>query len=186
MSEKPGSDSLWVAARNGDAAAFEELVISFYRPIFRTVLGMVGNYHEAEDVTQEVFLRAWHSLSKLRPDTSYPSWLRRVAINASIDQLRRRKRSRWWPWSSLPVEEKGKQLANQNEEVAEQVQHALQKLPEHYRTVAVLREIDDLSYNEIAAVLGCSVGTVRSRLSRARERLKDLLKSQLRESEDTG
>jgi len=179
LTDDRGLDSLWQAARTGDDQAFEELITSLHPAVFRVALGMLGDYQEAEDVAQEAFLSAWRALPRLKPDTTFGAWLRRVTVNASIDHLRRRKRRRWWPWSSVaPTEgEADRRLSEvHKDDLTEEVHLALQRLPEHYRAVAVLREIDGLSYEEIAAVMSCSVGTVRSRLSRARERLKALLK----------
>jgi len=130
-------------------------------------------------VTQEAFLRAWRARSRLDPNAPFAAWLRRVAVNASIDHLRRRRRQRWWPWASLPLREKTPDepgADRKDDRLSDEVHRALQELPEHYRAVAVLREVDGLSYNEIAEVLACSVGTVRSRLARAREQLRRCLK----------
>ena len=182
MGDRFDLDSLWVAARGGEQVAFEALVTALHPAVFRIVLGIVGDYQEAEDVTQEVFLRAHLALPKLSRAADCGAWLRRIAINAEIDRLRRRRRQRWWPWASRPLsEELPERPQRPEDELADQVRRAFQKLPEHYRVVAALRELDGLSYEEIARVLGCPVGTVRSRLARARERLKKLLAPFLRE-----
>jgi RNA polymerase sigma-70 factor (ECF subfamily) len=167
-------------ARNGDRAAYGELVRSHYPGVVHVVYRLCGDAALAEDMAQEAFLRAWLNLSSFRPGSPLRNWLYRIAVNAALDVLRRRSED------SLE-DERMEMLTDQapdpeavvieREQVAF-VQKAMDALPEAARTVLVLREYGELSYQEIAAVLDIPMGTVMSRLNYARTRLRDLLKAQ--------
>lgn len=168
--------------KNGDDQAFEELVVRYQNKIYNLALRMTGNADDAFDMTQEAFVRAWRGLETFQFESSFSTWLYRLASNLCIDFLRSQKRRRTVP---LVFEEDGEEkqydlpdphpepeavvLAAEEQRVLEQ---ALNELEPEYRQIITMRVIDDLSYTQIAQILGVKEGTVKSRLSRARERLR--------------
>lgn len=163
---------------NGNAAAFESLVESYQSRLFNSLIHSLGCPEEAEDVAQEAFVKAFSKLATFKQNSSFYTWLYRIAINIAISRHRRKK-----PKSSLddyrmnvghePVDESNHPSQNLDlEERATQVQAALGLLSEEHRTIIVLREIDDLDYEAISELLDLPVGTVRSRLHRARNQLR--------------
>jgi RNA polymerase sigma-70 factor (ECF subfamily) len=170
-------------AGNGDSNAFGELVRRHYAPIVNVVYRMCGDANLAEDMAQETFLRAWSNLASFRPKASLRHWLYRIAVNATLDVLRRK--------TEEPVEDEFIQMVSDQspgpeatvieKEQAADLQKKLKSLPEASRTVLVLREYGGLSYQEIATTLELPVGTVMSRLNYARTRLREMLKEQMRE-----
>ena len=164
-------------AQNGDRNAFSELVRTHSQGVLNVVYRMCGNQQLAEDAAQEAFIQAWMRLSSFRPKASFRSWLYRIAVNAAIDMLRKEKRI-------LPnaVEDLNLVASNPSPEAmltsgerAELVAKAVATLPDASRTVLILREYEELSYNEIAETLEIPMGTVMSRLSYARKLLKEKL-----------
>jgi RNA polymerase sigma-70 factor (ECF subfamily) len=172
---------LVVLAQQGDRNAFGELVRRHYQGVVRVVYRMCGDTALAEDATQEAFIRAWVNLPSFQPSAPLRSWLYRIAINAALDVLRRK------PEESLeenqvtmiPDQAAGPETALIEKERVALVQQAMKNLPEAARSVLVLREYGDLSYQEIAKVLDIPVGTVMSRLNYARNRLRELLRGVL-------
>jgi RNA polymerase sigma-70 factor (ECF subfamily) len=165
-------------AQNGNTRAFEEIVRRHYAPVVNIAYRMCGQTALAEDMAQETFLRAWTKLSSFRLSGSMKNWLYRIAVNATLDFLRRK--------TETPVDDEVIQLVTDpaldpetalvKKEQAEHLQRMLNDLPEAARTVLVLREYGGLSYHEIAAALDVPLGTVMSRLNYARTRLRNLLK----------
>jgi len=155
--------------------------------VFNVCFRMLGDWQEAENLTQDVFLRAYKSLHQLRGEARVSTWLYRVAVNLCLNHQRRQRRERWlsldWLFesqgesaSSLPVEEKTPRTDLEERESAGLVQSAIQALPERQRAALVLHLYERLSYQEIAAVMQCSVASVESRLHRAKQNLaKNLL-----------
>lgn len=148
---------------------------------------MTGNHEDASDIAQEAFIRVYQRLGDFRGDSSFETWLRRIVANACVDELRKRKRQRMVSLDE-PVEvddgELGRQFADSGEtpheaaerrETQREVQEAILRLDEDYRVVLIMRDINNLSYEEIAATLRLPLGTVKSRLNRARAALKDIL-----------
>lgn len=180
--------SLVERVRAGDPSAFDEIIARYKRPILAFVYRMIGDATEAEDVAQDVFVRAYGVLSNSRfmaSKAAFSTWLFQVARNAAIDCLRRRKRR---PSESLdacierggfPDRSPNPRDVSASREVGERIAAAIGLLPEDQRAVLVLSEYDGLSDAEIASVMQCSVKSVESRLYRARrflrERLADLL-----------
>jgi RNA polymerase sigma-70 factor (ECF subfamily) len=173
-------------ARRGDRNAFGELVYRYYPGVVRVVYHMCGDTGLAEDMTQEAFLRAWLALPSFRPQSSLRNWLYRIAVNATLDVLRRRK-------DELLEDQADRMIADQTagpetslieKERVALLRQAMHSLPEAARSVLVLREYGRLSYQEIASVLDIPVGTVMSRLNYARNRLRDLLKDDLLQLEN--
>jgi RNA polymerase sigma-70 factor (ECF subfamily) len=165
-------------ARQGDRHAFGELVCRYYPGVIQVVYRLCGDAGLAQDMTQEAFLRAWINFPSFRPQSCLRNWLYRIAVNATLDVLRRR--------SEVTLEDEAVQMIADQADDPEIVlikkervtllQKAMQSLPEAARAVLVLREYGELSYQEIANVLDVPVGTVMSRLNYARNRLREILK----------
>ena len=164
-------------ARGGDASAFEELVRMYEAPVYRLALRMCGE-SAADDVTQEAFLAAWRALPDFRGDCRFSTWLYRLTTNAGIDWLRREKRYRSTDDVTeleLPDDAPSPQEQAEQSETQSAVRRALSRLSEEHRQVLLLRYMQELDYSEIAAALAVSEGTVKSRISRAKTRLKEIL-----------
>ena len=163
--------------KKGNHAAFKEIILKYESQIAATVIGMIGKCPDAEDVGQEVFIRFFKSIDKFRGDSSLGTYLTRIAINLSLNILRRRKRNILF--NIQPIE---KEIVNQKEEndvifndEKDFVQRAIQKLDSKFRSVVVLRIIDGYSTEETAEILKIPLGTVLSRLARAQDKLKKIL-----------
>ncbi|MDD4796714.1 MAG: sigma-70 family RNA polymerase sigma factor [Eubacteriales bacterium] len=160
-------------AKNGDGDAFTQLYLAQAPRIYALCLRMCGNDADAQDAVQEAMLKAWRHLGRFRGQSSFGTWLYRIALNACRDMLRRRKA----PPASLEwMQEKGRQISQpgfeQRSVERQTLQAALGRLSHGHRAIVVLREIEGLSYDEIAQTLRLPVGTVRSRLNRARAQLR--------------
>jgi RNA polymerase sigma-70 factor (ECF subfamily) len=173
-------------ARQGDRNAFGELVRSYYPGVVRVVYRLCGDTGLSEDMTQETFLRAWLNLPSFRPQSSLRNWLYRIAVNATLDVLRRRTDEPLEDevYRMYPDQTAGPETSLIEKERVALLQQAMHSLPEAARSVLVLREYGSLSYQEIASVLDIPVGTVMSRLNYARNRLRDLLKDDLLQLEN--
>lgn len=174
-------------AAAGDQNAFAALLAAYQKPVYNLALRMTGNPDDALDLSQEAFLRAWRGLSGYRFDASFSTWLYRLTGNVCIDFLRRRKREKTIPLYYTDEENEEQELplphpAPAAEDQAllrleqSQVAEAMAKLEPEYRQALILRVIDGLSYAEIAAATGVPEGTVKSRIARAREKMRRLLK----------
>ena len=171
-------------AQAGDEDAFGELVRAHYERIFRTVVGVVRDEHDARDVCQEVWITVWKNLATFRGDAKFSTWVHPIAVRRAIDQLRRKKKwlHRFLPFLS-PGDENGEgvpepaapdadpRAEGEKSERTERFERALAALPEKHRSVLVLREVEGLSYDEIAKTINCRPGTVMSRLFNARRLL---------------
>ena len=183
----PLSDlSLVERCRASDDAAFSEVVARYKAKIYNYVYRMTGSADDAEDLTQEVFIRMYTSIDTFRGQSSLNTWLFRIAGNLCIDRFRRTKHRT--PAYSLdePLgdEAQAQEVADEtyaphrlleNIEMAEQIQAALSKLPEKLRATLLLHDIEGLPYEEIAQISGCPLGTVKSRLFNARMQLRQHL-----------
>lgn len=165
---------------------FEGLVQQYKNRIFGYVCRLTNDSPDAEDITQEVFIRAYQSMHAFRHDAAVDTWLYRIATNLVIDRFRREKRApQWVPVMDDPEEgerdlpsldrEVDPQASMQLNELQTQVQKAVRSLPSKLRTVVVLHDMEGLSYEEVAQTLGCPVGTVKSRLFNARLMLRKKL-----------
>ena len=171
-------DQLIKAARAGDHGAFKELVRLYEPRVAATVIGMLGKCPEAEDVGQETFIRFYRSLNTFRGDAGVGTYLTRIAINLSLNELKRRKRSKIIPLqksSNEAYDIPDTQNPNSYDDEREIVQRAIQKLEPKFRSVIVLRIMDGYSTKETAEILKLPIGTVLSRLARAQKKLKKLL-----------
>ena len=165
-------------ARLGDQAAFNRLLIRYRDRIYATLYGLTGDRDTAEDLLQDVSLKAHQSIQRFRGESQFYTWLYRVAVNRWKDwriSVSRRREDVLEDVIERTTSPHRTDAAVERAEVREILTQALAELPDLWRQVIVLREIDDLTYEEIADVLSCSVGTVKSRLFRARGRLRDLL-----------
>lgn len=168
------------ATAKGDSSAFEQLVRLYENKVYALALRMCGNPEDANDAAQEAFLSAWRGLPTFRGESGFATWLYRLASNAAIDQLRRGKHQREEtsidePSAILPDTGPGPQEAAEGVELREAVAAGLRELSEDHRQILLLREYQELSYEEIAAVLDVDLGTVKSRISRARRALRKIL-----------
>lgn len=173
-------ESVWLdAARRGDQEAFGELVRIYEKRVFALTSRMCRNPDDAAEAAQDAFLAAWQSLPKFRGDSSFATWLYRLASNACVDLLRRENRRQADSLDEaaldLPSTEPSPQESAERKGLREQVEDGLRQLPPDYRAVLVLREIHQLRYDEIAQALSLDVGTVKSRINRGRKRLREIL-----------
>lgn len=179
-SVESGDDAGWVrAAQKGDHQAFAEIVRRYQRAIYRLAYGMTRNASDADDIAQESFVRAYQALDRFRVGEPLYPWLARIAVNLVYSLYRRRKRR---PETALePMLEAGHQWATAEDdpleasakrERDERIDAAFAELKPEHRSVLALRVVDGLSYDEIAKSLAVPIGTVMSRLSRARQELK--------------
>lgn len=177
----PGEAVLVRQARRGDKTAFGRLVKMHQRRVLRMVIGMTGDLDSAMDIVQESFIRAYRALDRFEEGQPFYPWLSTIATNLTLNYFKRSRRE-----TSLDAVER-EQMATANdplsriqrEESDRRFMEAVQELAEPYRTVFILRNFEELSYEEIAARLKISVGTVDSRLYRARRQLLDKLKDLL-------
>lgn len=165
-------------AKAGDAAAFEELVNRYQNNVYRLALRMCGNAHDAEEVAQEAFVAAWRGLPSFRGESKFSSWLYQLTSNAAVDFLRREKRHR----NTTLVEEQLELAADgtpqqdaETSEMRENLQKALLALTPEHRQIFLLRQMEQLSYEEIGQLLRLESGTVKSRLNRAKKQLRQIL-----------
>lgn len=174
------------AARSGDQRAFAALVEANQGMVYSLAYRMTGNSEDAADLTQEAFLNAWRGLARFQGQASFSTWLYRLTSNACIDFLRREKRRSALSLTLEPDEEESRQAEVSDErwspealldrqESLQAVRRALGQLSDEHREVLLLRELEGLSYREIAQALGLEEGTVKSRIARARLALRDFL-----------
>jgi RNA polymerase sigma-70 factor (ECF subfamily) len=177
--------------RQGDDRAFDDIVRRYHEPIFRRVFGLLRNHEDAEEVTQDTFLRARRGLETFRGDAAFSTWLYQIATNLA--------HNRYWFWwrrrrhdavsldgavsagseltlaEVLPDEAPNPGQEAVTRELVERVEAAMQQISPSHREILTLRNVKDLSYEEIAALLDLSLGTVKSRIARARDALKQAL-----------
>jgi RNA polymerase sigma-70 factor, ECF subfamily len=178
--------------QGGSAAAFDWLVTHYSRSVYSLVVGMVSESSDAADITQDVFLKAFRGIRGFRRGSSLKTWLYRIAIREALNHRR-------WLWrhhrqqdsidldpatghASIEIEDEGSTPFDQAacHEVQQAVQRALQSVPEVFRSAVILRDLEGMSYEEVAEVLNVSVGTVKSRILRGRRMLREILEPVLR------
>jgi RNA polymerase sigma-70 factor (ECF subfamily) len=183
--------ALIAALKQGDGEAFRSLVLKYERQVYNHCLRMVYDEEESYDLTQEIFLRVYRNIGNYQHNFTFYTWLYRITVNCCIDYLRKRKRqppcvslSQPGPGESTREPAREQDFPDEtylpdksalNRELGQVLERALAKLSVKLREIIVLKEVEGLSYEEIAEILNCSRGTVKSRLFRARERLKELL-----------
>ena len=164
-------------AAHGDTAAFEQLVTAYQGNVYRSALRMCGSAAAAEDVAQEAFLAAWRNLPQFRGDSRFSTWLYKLTTHAAIDYLRREKRHEVSDIDDVTVADDASnpQETAERREAQSAVRRALMALSPEYREIVLLRYMQELSYEEISSLLKLPPGTVKSRLSRAKGQLRDIL-----------
>ena len=183
-------------SKAGDTAAFEKLVKQYDRQIFRTALHITQNREDAEDITQDVFFKAFQKLEQFQGNSKFSTWLVRIAVNESLMRLRRRKTSRTVSMDQDVETEEGaiprdfaewrpnpEQIYSQSE-LGDILRKTIAGLPPGFRTVFTLRDIENLSTEETADALGLSVPAVKSRLLRARLQLRERLSRYFRQKKE--
>jgi RNA polymerase sigma-70 factor (ECF subfamily) len=204
MSADASDLSLVRRVQRGDKGAFDALVLKYQHKLVKLVMRYVRNPAEAEDIAQEAFIKAYRALPQFRGDSAFYTWLYRIAINTAKNAVVSRDRS---PIeynvdrNNIDTDEsydmQGRMKDSETpeglvltDEIRTTVNAAIEALPEDLRTAIVLRELEGLSYEEIAAAMGCPVGTVRSRIFRAREaidqRLREVFEGGLGRAEELG
>jgi len=172
--------------KEGNREAFEELVGRYEKRIYNLAYRFTGNHADAGDLAQEAFIRVYRALPKFRAESSFSTWIYKVAANVCRDELRKQRKRKSISLENMEVNQGEIAIADgaqSPEEVVERrdlqvrVQKYINQLSEEQRLILVLREMQNLSYEEIARVLECSLGTVKSRLSRARTALKNKMKA---------
>lgn len=196
MGDREVDQQLVERAQRGDKHAFELLVAKYQRRLGRLISRFVRNAAEAEDVTQEAFIKAYRALPAFRGDSAFYTWLYRIGINTAknylVAQGRRAPTSTDFDADEAESFEDAGQLRDintpesllQSKQIGETVNSAMDALPEELRTAIVLRELEGLSYEEIAESMNCPIGTVRSRIFRAREAVAARLRPLLDTSQD--
>lgn len=172
-------------SQQGDVQAFEELVIRYEKKVYTIAYKYMGNHEDASDMAQEALIKAYQAIGSFRSDASLGTWLGRIVANKCLDELRRGKRTQCQSLDEELATEEGsvkKELKAPDASPEEQMEQAetaaylqslIDDLKPEYKAVVVMRELEGLSYEEIARTLDCSLGTIKSRLSRARRYLKE-------------
>ena len=202
MSADVSDLSLVRRVQRGDKGAFDALVLKYQHKLVKLVMRYVRNPAEAEDIAQEAFIKAYRALPQFRGDSAFYTWLYRIAINTAKNAVVSRDRSpidydldRSNTEESYDMQGRMKDSETPEalvltDEIRTTVKEAIDALPEDLKTAIVLRELDGLSYEEIAAAMDCPVGTVRSRIFRAREaidrRLREVFEGGLGRTEELG
>ena len=188
MSERDADAELVARVQRGDKQAFNLLVIKYQRKILRLLSRMIRDPADLEDVAQEAFIKAYRALPQFRGESAFYTWLYRIAINTARNWLASAGKR---PSAPNAIESEDGETFNETDslsdistpgsmvasrEIAETVNAAIEELPEDLRTAIVLREIEGMSYEDIAQTMACPIGTVRSRIFRAREAIAQRLR----------
>ena len=177
--------------QSGDVDAFDALILKYRERVYSVVYNLTSNREDASDLAQDTFIKAFQSINRFKGKSSFFTWLYRIALNTTLTHLRKSKLRRFFSFEKMNEEDHSAgyidQLVTDSDsdkaallkELQEKLNEAFQKLSVKHRTVITLYEIDGLSHGEIAEILGCSVGTVRSRLHYAKQFLQGELKDYL-------
>ena len=181
-------DDLVTYALNGDFAAFDKIVGLYKERLYSVIYNMTFNHEDAADLTQDTFVKAFRSLSKFKRKSTFFTWLYRIGVNMTLTHLKKKRARKFFSFDQiLSGEISNKEIASLSSketssvkktllnELHEKLNEALSKLSDKHRTIVVLFEIDGLSHKEIASIMKCTEGTVRSRLHYAKLQLQSLL-----------
>ncbi|MEM7811651.1 MAG: sigma-70 family RNA polymerase sigma factor [Planctomycetota bacterium] len=172
-------------ARQGDQQAFGELVLRYERRLMRVISRFVNDAETVRDLAQETFLKAFRRLDQFDPSRRFGPWLFRIGVNRTLDHLRKKKRRGRWPlFSDVGVERQpdpGVEDPRQAIDLSQDVRKVLEKIPENYRSVLILRDLEGFSTSEIAAIMERKEATIRWRLAEARNRFAKLWSARLSE-----
>ncbi|MCF3649987.1 sigma-70 family RNA polymerase sigma factor [Synoicihabitans lomoniglobus] len=189
------ADSDWeivLQVQAGEVSAFDQLVLRYRERVYGVIYNMTSNREDAGDLTQDAFIKAFQSINRFQGQSSFFTWLYRIAVNSTLSHLRKAKLRTFFSFEKITEDDKTTELLAQLtdkdgadkevyvRELQEKLNEAMQKLSIKHRTVVTLFEIDGLSHEQIAEVVGCSVGTVRSRLHYAKQLLQSELQSYMR------
>jgi RNA polymerase sigma-70 factor (ECF subfamily) len=187
MNESISSEDLMARIAKGDEDAFETLVNRHQTSVLNLAYRFIGDRTQAKDLAQEVFLRVWQTANRYEPRAKFTTWIYQITANLCFNELKSARRRRWLPFhrsdedSETAIEETFSDDAPSAEDLllekerSRQISDALQSLPDNQRMAIVLKRYDDLSYNEIAGILDCSVSAVESLLVRAKRTLQEKL-----------
>lgn len=190
LKEEMDQDELIAAAQRGNLDAFNELVLAYQDRVYNLAYRIMGDPASASDATQEAFISAYNHIEGFRGryPSSFKSWLMRIVSNACYDELRRRKRHPTTSIEDFEIDEEanpalvseteGPETSAEREEMAQAIQAGIRTLPSDQRVTLVLADVQDFSYQEIAEATDVPLGTVKSRLARARGKLRDYLRDQ--------
>ena len=188
----PDDQALITRAQQEDGAAYDELIRRYQERIYATIYHMTSNHEDANDLTQEAFIKAYRALKSFKGNSSFYTWIYRIAVNKTINFLKQRKNQYHLSLNDLDfnaehdpdlvalVSEKTPRRELDLVELQEKLNGAMQKLSETHRLVVTLHDIQGLSHEEIGKIMGCNVGTVRSRLFYARQQLQAYLSDYLK------
>lgn len=182
---KNADEHLVLKAQQGDNNAFDKLVKKYQDKVLYLAYDLVGSYDDAQDIAQNAFLRAYHNLNRFKGEASFSTWLYRIVVNLTIDFRRAETRKRQilieepideYEKNTFKDKQKGPDQLLELKDINDQIEIAINKLPHHQRVAFVLRHYYDMSMKEIAEILKCEPGTVRSHLFRATNKLRAELK----------
>jgi RNA polymerase sigma-70 factor (ECF subfamily) len=189
MDEQISSEELMARIAKGDEDAFEILVNRHQTSVSNLIYHFIGDKTQAKDLAQEVFLRVWQGAKTYKPKAKFTTWLYRIGANLCLNELKSARRRKWFSFNRSDEDSEhtfGETLADSapsaedlllSKERTRQISDALQGLPENQRMALILKRYDDLSYQEIAQIIGCSVSAVESLLVRAKRSLQEKLKN---------
>lgn len=180
---RASDEDLMRRCREGDMSAFELIVLRYKDAIFNSVYHLMADYHRAQDISQETFLRVLENVDRYKSRNCFKTWLYRIAVNLCKNELRDRGRQKMVSLDDPELNMENlmedsytpPDRASEEAEMRQLVKNAIQSLPEDQRVALVLREYQDLSYEEIAVALNCSLGAVKSKIHRGRQNVRDML-----------